>query len=56
MTINYTYQSPVGKWFATVSGEYDGASDAKGLARCYGEGNTKQQALEDLLEVRGEYL
>lgn len=56
MKIDYIYQNSVGKWFATVSGEYDGAKDARGLETCFGEGNTKQEALSELLDSREQYL
>lgn len=54
MSINYTYD--IGKWFATIDGEYDGTIDSTPIEKCYGEGLTKLEALENLLFNRLELI
>jgi hypothetical protein len=56
LKIDYSFDSTIGQWFAVVNGEYDGAPDSIGLATCYGNGSTKEGALNSLMATRAEFL
>lgn len=55
MKIEYSWQSTPHLWHAFDAETADGAEDSGELARMVGAGNTKEDALEDLIEQLDDY-